>query len=872
MEGIWRHKSGLRFEGKFYKERFHQGKFVFPDGDEFWGEWVVKSKKYSLKEGFFMSKNGKKFSYIPGRNLYIPMRRKYKEDESDINKDKSSLKINNNTSHTLTNKSEYSLNDNLFDKSKRRSISPVLSVTDKNKKFVYLAESHLLDNGFKSDDDFSTQNHNIINSQINIINENNYFIKDKIESIILNDKPHSQKFYDELSDFNLQESIFIKNVKSHHKEYIKGKIFFADCSNGTSCVFVGDFKDPSEISTKNSLMVGISGFYEEFHNNSEESLEPNKIRVCQFSYSSKIKGAFFTEEEFNNNKKYFSRTLFYDGTQLMLFWGPSNIPSELKSHFKNILIDKEKLYGWVSFPYDPHLISILGEVKGSEVSFKLDGKAFFNNSLFLQDVEMNFQIDKKKMEFKIKKEEKTMKTLKGFVGQIQILKMKKLSMKPDSSLINGYHIYRHSRNNYLQGFFLNDHLIIHKNEISDFINSIDQKNGLVSVSNEPKTNLNFENSLTASNHTKTDPFPTSNVSHKKCSCQDITLAEITSSLTLKLIDLCAIATSKLCKNCINSILPSKTETASISDLTKEITKDKFTIPKYVSNLSDPKEIERIDFPIGDKLFINSNGFSFRQFKMENEGLLQSPPSLFIGEITDGKKQGYIIEDFDSEECYAGFYKNGMRDGFGKLYKYGKYFYEGQFKGGRKYGKGIISFESGEEFLAIFKNDKIKTILKDLLKQDKTTSKKTHCSPPSLFIKQKSRSSRLGVKNKVYSRYLQHEHQISYFSKEIDRNKYNSTKKKKYKTIGVQGDNYNLIYSENSDEKNLYEWIKNAEKNNNKQDLILSKESVIVTQRNSVSPPQFGNQMNSKSVSREKNKKHFLFKMEGYNDFQSFANS
>lgn len=833
MRGKWVHKSGLSFEGQFYKDRFQKGVFHFPDGDSFEGEWSVRYKKYFLKSGVYRHVNGSSVHCVQGQNLYIPSKakasakgklekRRRKKTKSLV--DLEILEIENQTSQiysqfsplssSLSNKSSFGV-ANRF----QLNLNNNLNFPAKTNKSPANKEIDL-----PNIEEFSTENMNVSTFQINAINEKNYQLSHFLKSDqnyssnvgVRNGKFDSVSSGTQLEDSHLGTA-FAKNKK------IKGKIFFYDCSNGTSCLYVGDFEEPSCVSTENALIIGIGGFYQEFVNNtrhkSHDSVSSRKLnlrKIFQFSYSPRLRGAFVSEEEFELGLRKSSRTLYHNGIMLQLFFARKFVPTELRrfslpqetssSEYKTKSSeadvdqqDSSDNFGLVSFPFEKQLLSIFGIVKGNEKQFFIKGKALFNNSLEISNAELSFRTSKNQIGFKISGYERTIDSIDSFFAQIQISKMKVMLQKPDMTKINGYHIYNGKNQSKFQGFFLNDFLIIHKDRIEEC-------NGAHVHSCPPQESPESETSECYNCREKTaDHLLGRNVSIEK---------------------LVELIKTKLCNKCENKLfLPKNLNLSHSSTSSNENKYAKKTIyfpsqGKEVDPDSNPNKLKstdklsKITFPYESPFNLTKRGYGLADYKLENHkmGPVKSP-NFFKGEIQSGKKQGFIYENFENEQCYAGFYKNGFRQGFGQLYKYGKYFYEGKFRKGRKHGPGKIWFVNGEYLSCRFNNNSIEqeTSNKKSTSSHSKPKTKTSRKPSITFLKnaksnnspKQERISRNQKKNPASTK--SDCPKVEFSVLQANSRAMNNKKKRGFKPLNLFK---NKLENENS--SNLNEWITMAQ--------------------------------------------------------------
>jgi hypothetical protein len=437
----------------------------------------------------------------------------------------------------------------------------------------------------------------------------------------------------------------------------------------------------------------------------------NLKKILQFSYSPRLLGAFTSEEEFDKGQKKCSRTFYYNGTLLKLFYGRKYVPMELIKHLPEPNMDsverktkasdtvesdsedKIEKIGLVTYPYEKQLLSVFGIFKGDEKTFTIKGNVLFNNSLYICPVQMSYRSSKRMTHFKIPSFNKVMTSVDSFFMQVQLSQMKVVLEKPDPSKINGYHIYNTPSRQKFQGLFLNDHLILHKDHIEE--------------SNQMARGLEFK-----MRSPTLIPFDCYNCLGKPMD------SLIKGSSSVK--DILQVIKSKLCKVCRLEMFREGELSNKYSSMEeqKDYAKKKIFFPNFVNEgemntnpkfKADAHTMEKMDFPFEKPFEVNPDGYGQSNYQQENhkQGPTESP-NFFKGEIKQGKKQGFIYENFQGDECFAGYYRDGFRQGFGQLYKYGKYYYEGLFRKGRKHGKGHITFQSGESFTCSFNNNFLST--------------------------------------------------------------------------------------------------------------------------------------------------------------------
>ena len=77
---------------------------------------------------------------------------------------------------------------------------------------------------------------------------------------------------------------------------------------------------------------------------------------------------------------------------------------------------------------------------------------------------------------------------------------------------------------------------------------------------------------------------------------------------------------------------------------------------------------------------------------------------YEGDYLDGKREGKGIYKYNSGDKYEGEYKNDLKDGYG-IYKYSNGdVYEGNYKEGYFEGKGIYKYAEGDIYTGYYKKD------------------------------------------------------------------------------------------------------------------------------------------------------------------------
>ena len=83
---------------------------------------------------------------------------------------------------------------------------------------------------------------------------------------------------------------------------------------------------------------------------------------------------------------------------------------------------------------------------------------------------------------------------------------------------------------------------------------------------------------------------------------------------------------------------------------------------------------------------------------------------YVGCINDeGNPDGFGIMNYENQDVYEGYWKNGKRNGLGKFESTGGYFYEGNWENGLKKGEGTSTEKKDSKIYTrkgIFKNDQL----------------------------------------------------------------------------------------------------------------------------------------------------------------------
>ena len=116
---------------------------------------------------------------------------------------------------------------------------------------------------------------------------------------------------------------------------------------------------------------------------------------------------------------------------------------------------------------------------------------------------------------------------------------------------------------------------------------------------------------------------------------------------------------------------------------------------------------------------NEGNGNFVNGKLEGTGKFIWPNgNYYIGQFKNGKKNGKgIIYSKDGNILYEGDFSNDKKEGTGKLILKNGLYYEGQFKNGKKNGKGTIHYKDGKiAYEGDFCNDKKEGSGKIILKK------------------------------------------------------------------------------------------------------------------------------------------------------------
>ena len=78
---------------------------------------------------------------------------------------------------------------------------------------------------------------------------------------------------------------------------------------------------------------------------------------------------------------------------------------------------------------------------------------------------------------------------------------------------------------------------------------------------------------------------------------------------------------------------------------------------------------------------------------------------FEGQIINGKRNGKGIMNYKTGDVYQGEYLNDRKEGMGIYISIDGYKYEGEFKKGLRDGKGKIKYKNGDKYDGMWKSDK-----------------------------------------------------------------------------------------------------------------------------------------------------------------------
>ena len=115
-----------------------------------------------------------------------------------------------------------------------------------------------------------------------------------------------------------------------------------------------------------------------------------------------------------------------------------------------------------------------------------------------------------------------------------------------------------------------------------------------------------------------------------------------------------------------------------------------------NNKKESKKENQLIKDIKEDIINNINLFKIKEY---NNG-------RYVGEFRDGKKEGRGIYYYKSGSRYEGEYKNGKYNGKGIYYYNSGNKYEGEYKNGKAEGKGIYYYKNGDRYEGEFKDNKI----------------------------------------------------------------------------------------------------------------------------------------------------------------------
>ena len=78
---------------------------------------------------------------------------------------------------------------------------------------------------------------------------------------------------------------------------------------------------------------------------------------------------------------------------------------------------------------------------------------------------------------------------------------------------------------------------------------------------------------------------------------------------------------------------------------------------------------------------------------------------YVGQVKNGKANGYGIALLDTGSRYEGQWQNNQRHGEGKFYWSDNDYYEGNYEDGQRNGFGIYHWHNGDKYEGQWKNDK-----------------------------------------------------------------------------------------------------------------------------------------------------------------------
>ena len=100
--------------------------------------------------------------------------------------------------------------------------------------------------------------------------------------------------------------------------------------------------------------------------------------------------------------------------------------------------------------------------------------------------------------------------------------------------------------------------------------------------------------------------------------------------------------------------------------------------------------------------IIGDGFRYEGQWPEGEGVRYSAEGLIKGHFVKGVAEGMCLSSSaDCQQIYYGEFKNGKRDGYGRLARPAGFFYEGVFKDGYPEGVGTMFFSAAFVFKGTF---------------------------------------------------------------------------------------------------------------------------------------------------------------------------
>ena len=103
---------------------------------------------------------------------------------------------------------------------------------------------------------------------------------------------------------------------------------------------------------------------------------------------------------------------------------------------------------------------------------------------------------------------------------------------------------------------------------------------------------------------------------------------------------------------------------------------------------------------GDVVEGKENGCGVVTFSSTYEG------QVYMGEFKNGKREGRGVYEWSSGSTYEGEWRDNKRDGRGVWRDCNGDVYEGEYKSNRKEGKGVIRYPTGSSYEGEFRNDKL----------------------------------------------------------------------------------------------------------------------------------------------------------------------